>query len=155
MKRPSIAWAIVLSLVATMAATTSPVATAAPVVAPAAVATQIDLTNPTAGINDPLASMPVLDRNCKAGQTDVNTATAAELMAAFHIDADTAGRMIAGREWLKATDTISVPGVPSSAYQYIRANGCATPITLPPFPSTSSSQAPPPWTCRSPRKASS
>ncbi|MBK8758350.1 MAG: hypothetical protein IPM08_14895 [Actinomycetales bacterium] len=134
MKRPSIAWAIVLSLVATMAATTSPVATAAPVVAPAAVATQIDLTNPTAGINDPLASMPVLDRNCKAGQTDVNTATAAELMAAFHIDADTAGRMIAGREWLKATDTISVPGVPSSAYQYIRANGCATPITLPPVP---------------------
>lgn len=134
MKRPSIAWAIVLSLVATLATATSPTATAAPAVAPAAVATQIDLTNPTAGINDPLASMPVLDRNCKAGQTDVNTATAAQLMAAFHIDADTAGRVIAGREWLKATDAISVPGVPSSSYQYIRANGCATPITLPPVP---------------------
>lgn len=98
--------------------------------APAANA--IDVMAPEAGITDPLASVAPLDRNCKQGQVDVNTATADQIGRAFGIESrPTLERVMAMRPWLKPLDLVSVPGVPPSAASVLRAYGCATPTELP------------------------
>lgn len=92
----------------------------------------IDLTAPERSITDPLADVRPLDRNCSAQQVDVNTASASEIATALKINSrPTIDRVIGGRPWLKATDIVSVPGIPPSAGSRIAADACATPTTLP------------------------
>ena len=95
-------------------------------------ASAIDLTAPERDIADPLADMRPLDRNCSAGQVDVNTASVADISTALEISSRPAiDRVISGRPWLKATDIVSVPGIPPSAASRIADDACATPTTLP------------------------
>ncbi len=92
----------------------------------------INLSRPTAGISDPVASMTPFDRNCRAGQVDVNTASPAQISAAFAIPSGpTLDRVISSRPWLKAADVYSVPGVPTSSLPVLQQNGCATPTQQP------------------------
>lgn len=92
----------------------------------------VDVADPEAGISDPLAGTPVLDRNCADGQVDVNTATAHQIAGVLGLASGPAvEKVIKGRPWLRAVDIISVPGVPVSAAERIAASGCATPTTLP------------------------
>ena len=106
--------------------------------------TGVDLANPEAGITDPVGGFPVLDRNCKAGQVDVNTATAQEISGRFGLATQpTVQRIIAGRPWLTPGDLVSVPGVPPTLEPRLVSDGCATPLVIPePAPSacTSNSQ---------------
>ena len=92
----------------------------------------LDIHNPYAGITDPLALVAPFDRKCQPGQTDVNVASATTIGSALSISSrPTLDRIVAGRPWLKATDLVSVPGVPPSALPLLQKRGCATPLRLP------------------------
>jgi hypothetical protein len=94
--------------------------------------TTLDLTRPTTGIKDSLEAMTPFDRNCKPGQVDVNTASAAEIGSTFVIHSGpTLDRVLASRPWLKAADLNSVPGVPTSSSAVLTQKGCATPTQQP------------------------
>lgn len=99
--------------------------------------TIVDLANPEAGITDPVGGFPVLNRNCGAGQVDVNTATAQEIAGRFGLATQpTVQRIIAGRPWLTPGDLVSVPGVPPTLEPRLVSDGCATPLAIPePAPS--------------------
>lgn len=92
----------------------------------------IDVTAPEAGITDPLRGIAPLDRNCKPGQVDVNTASAQSIGSALRINSKpTLDRIIAMRPWLKPLDLISVPGVPPASADLLVSRACATPTQLP------------------------
>lgn len=94
--------------------------------------TSLDLSDPEAGITDPVANMLPLDRNCKPGQIDVNTAAPAVIASAFGLDSSpTVERIVQLRPWLRAADLISVPGVAPARTKVVLAKGCATPVTVP------------------------
>ena len=97
-------------------------------------AAEIDLGSPEDGITDPLADVVPLQRDCAVGQTDVNSATANEIAAAFSLSTyPTVQQIIARRPWLTALDLTSVPGVPLSKESMVllRTRGCARPLELP------------------------
>lgn len=98
---------------------------------PASVGT-IDITDPAAGINDPVADLAVLDRNCADGQLDVNVATHAELEQVLAIAPPTASRVVAARPFLRSLDLISVPGIGPAKEALLTSRACAEPVTLPP-----------------------
>jgi hypothetical protein len=122
------------SVLALLGTVVGPVADATPTpeVAPSASPSHVDVDNPEDGITDPAAGVEVLDRNCADGQTDVNTAAAGEIAAAFGLASlPTVDRIIEGRPWLTPGDLVSVPGVGPEREPILAANGCATPLTLP------------------------
>lgn len=93
----------------------------------------IDLANPTAGITDPAAGLEVLDRNCKSGQVDINTAASAEIAKELGVSSSpTLNRLLATRPFLRAIDAVSVPGVGPSKAPALASKFCATPTKLPP-----------------------
>jgi hypothetical protein len=95
-------------------------------------AAAIDLQSPEQGITDPVAGMAALVRDCESGDVDVNTAASQELADGLGLESGpTIERIVAGRPWLKATDLISVPGVPPSAEGTLKNDACATPPELP------------------------
>lgn len=114
-----------------------PVATAATVQGATSTAEHaaesIDLDNPTAGISDPAAHLTPLDRNCAAGQVDVNSADAVQIGDAIGISSKpTLQRIVSGRPWLRSLDLVSVPGVGPSRAAMLREKLCAAPDALPP-----------------------
>lgn len=93
----------------------------------------IDLSNPTATINDPAGSLPYVNTECQPGQTDLNTASATTLTADLGIPSGpTVNRLIAMRPWLKGSDLSSVPGIGPALAAQIAPHTCATQLILPP-----------------------
>jgi hypothetical protein len=91
----------------------------------------VDPADPAAGINDPVAGLVVLDRDCGPRQIDVNTAAKGELATALHVAGPAAERIVGGRPWQRSIDLISVPGVGPSKADLLTSRACATPTTLP------------------------
>lgn len=92
----------------------------------------LDLSDPDAGIADPVANLVPLDRNCKPGQTDVNTAAPDVIARAFGLHSSpTVRRIVQLRPWLRVADLTSVPGVAPARTKVVISKGCATPVTIP------------------------
>jgi hypothetical protein len=103
--------------------------------APVVIGPTVDPSNPAAGISDPVAGLPILNRDCASTQIDVNAASIAQLMAALRVPKDSAQRIVTGRPWQRSVDVLSVPGVgtssPTSDPAALGRAACATPTTLP------------------------
>lgn len=126
--------AAVAAIGASLTAALLPTSTASAQTPQATVASgpQVDITDPAAGINDPVAGLAVLDRNCAGGQLDVNAATRAELEQVLAISRPTASRVIEARPFLRSIDLISVPGIGPQKAELLTSRACAEPDTLPP-----------------------
>lgn len=100
--------------------------------AQAATAPTINLTDPTATVQDPVAGLSPVNTECTAGQVDLNTASVADISAALNLPSTpTVGRLVALRPWLKGSDLSSVPGIGPDVAAAIAARTCATQPTLP------------------------
>jgi hypothetical protein len=93
----------------------------------------IDLTNPTAIVNDPIAGLAPVDTECHAGQVDLNQASITDISVKLNIASiPTVRRLVAMRPWLKGSDLSSVPGIGPPTAKAIAPKTCATQPTLPP-----------------------
>lgn len=84
------------------------------------------------------ATLPEVGMTCSEGQTDVNAASAKELMAAFSLDSAVAVRVVGFRPYVAVSDLLVVQGIGADKLRQIEAGGrgCATPSgTPPPAPS--------------------
>ncbi len=93
----------------------------------------IDLSNPTATVNDPTSDLPYVETECHPGQTDINLASAAAISSQLGIASrPTVARIIAMRPWLEGADLSSVPGIGPQFAATIAPDVCATQPVLPP-----------------------
>lgn len=103
-----------------------------PAEAGSATASTLDLHDPEGGISDPTAPLAPLNRDCRPGQVDVNTASGGDIAQAFGLESGpTVDRIIDLRPWLRTVDITSVPGVGPSKASVLATNGCATPEQIP------------------------
>lgn len=100
-------------------------------VAPGAQAAPFAINDPAAGIDDPLAGMETLDRNCGDGQLDVNTASRTDLEHTLAISTPTTSRVLEARPFLRSVDLISVPGIGPEKLRLLERKACAEPVELP------------------------
>jgi hypothetical protein len=104
----------------------------------------IDLSNPTATVNDPAANLVPVDTSCTGGKVDLNTASANDLATSLGIHSGpTVERLIQLRPWLKGADLSSVPGIGPPLAARIAPKTCATQPAPPanqPLACTSSAQ---------------
>ncbi|MDX8053752.1 helix-hairpin-helix domain-containing protein [Lentzea sp. BCCO 10_0798] len=76
--------------------------------------------------------MRPLERDCAAGQIDINTAAVNEIARTLRLADPVAASVVSGRPWHRSADLISVPGIGPSKSALLAEAVCATPTELPP-----------------------